>query len=68
MIEKFPGMEEYIEKILKDLKGLNLREMNERISNLFRLTETLATKEVVKELQDDLKELKMQVDKNTFDI
>ena len=50
MIEKFPGIQEHIEKILKDLKGLNLREMNERISNLFKLTETLATKEVVKEI------------------
>ena len=50
------------------MKGWNLREMKENISELFKITNSLATLERVNELSDDLKELKLLVDKHTSEI
>lgn len=68
IIQKFPGVDETVQKILNDMKGMNLREMKENISKLFSITDTLATQEVVNGILDDLKALKILVDSHTFEI
>ena len=47
---------------------MNLREMKENITKLFSITDGLASQELVNSLADDLKALKMLVDKHTFEI
>lgn len=50
ILEKFPGVEETQQKILKDLKGLNLQQIRDQIDQLMKLLSKYA-------LVDDLKKL-----------
>lgn len=69
MLEKFPQLEELLQKILSDMKNMNLQQIREQIALIFKQIQSCISKEEFnKFMSDDYSELKSKVASMESDI
>ena len=68
LLGKFPSIEEMLQKLLNDLKGLNIQQLRDQIQDISACLEETINKEQFDMLSQEVEDLKDRVRKNEMDI